>query len=704
LITIDHIYSILPSPEHFHVWGYWIAFFAALIETTIGIGLILPGSTIILLLGALSARGYLDVGDLIWFAILGAVIGDNINYFLGRKYFNKWLQADLWLFKVSHIEKAKRFMDSHGAKSVFLGRFIPSVKELIPFIAGSLKMNRKTFMIWNVLGGIGWGFEWVLAGYFFAQSLNLAELWLSRAGLFFAFLFISGGILYFLKWLIIHKGSQFLALLSSLGKSVWKAMLQNKHVLAWMEQHSRSLDFLRKRINITTFSGLPLTISTLAFLYVLALFAGAVEDLLTADPIVAMDIRTANLLTLFRTDLLTTFFTWITVLGKSQVIIVFLFTVIVLLWLWRKPNDIPALVIAAAGSTLFTTLGKIAFHRPRPATAVYAEHSFSFPSGHATIAVAFYGFIAYLLMHSVQSWNRKVNIFFGGILLILAIGFSRIYLGEHYISDVWSGYLVGAMWLIIAVTFAEWLKHTASRDQSLSPARGATPISFSLVALAAFFYVGFSMHYHPPPAPPPAVQSMVVKDPLDIFSDEQLRYTETPLGDRQEPLNVIFVAENDSKLVAAFREAGWTVTDTANIPSFFKAVKALLTRISHPGAPISPSFWNARVQVMAFAKVPGTNWLRDAKHVKIWKTNFSLPDGKKIFVGMANSNDGFRWGIMPSISPDLDSEREQMFTDLEQTKTIDSQRKIQLVKPLIGDNFIGDQFFTDGKAYVLTLR
>ena len=70
----DLINHILPSIEHFHIGGCWIAFFAALLETTIGVGRFLPGSTIILFLGALSARGYLDTGDLLWFAVLGAIL------------------------------------------------------------------------------------------------------------------------------------------------------------------------------------------------------------------------------------------------------------------------------------------------------------------------------------------------------------------------------------------------------------------------------------------------------------------------------------------------------------------------------------------------------------------------------------------------------------------------------------------------------
>lgn len=550
-MVMDLINNILPSIEHFHSEGYWIAFFAALLETTIGIGLILPGSTIILFLGALSARGYLDVGDLIWFSVLGAIIGDNINYYLGSKYGAKWLKGGFWLLKVNHIEKAKYFMEAHGAKSIFLGRFLPSVKEIVPFIAGSVKMNQRTFMFWNVLGAVGWGFEWVLAGYFFAQSLNLAELWLSRAGLFFAFLLIFGGILYFFKWLIIRKGKQFLTISTSLCQSIKEAVIKNEHVLLWMQKYPRSISFLKARFDTTVFSGLTLSIFTLVFVYVLALFAGVVEDLITSDPIIAVDIRIANLFFVFRTDILTNIFTWITLLGKSQVILVFIFISVAVLWLWKKRYYILPLFISVAGSEAFTYLGKLAVHRPRPEMAIYAEHSFSFPSGHAAIAVAFYGFVSYLLMRFSQNWNRKVNIFFTTILIIIAIGFSRVYLGVHYISDVWSGYLVGAIWLIVAVSFSEWLRHKERGDQSISLVGGVRPISFILVFIAILFYVVSAMNYHPPLASVPSNSAVVVSKSTDIFTNEQMKYTETLTGDKQEPINTIFIAKNDRNLVVA---------------------------------------------------------------------------------------------------------------------------------------------------------
>lgn len=509
---------------------------------------------------------------------------------------------------------------------------------------------------------------------------------------------------YFFKWQLARKGKQFLLVFTSLRQSSKGMALNNEHVLLWMQKHPRFLSFLKARFDPAVFSGLTLSLSALGFVYVLALFAGVVEDLITSDPIIAADTRIANLFFVFRTDGLTTVFTWISMLGKSQVILVFILISVVILWLWRKKYCMPPLFVAVAGSEAFTHLGKLAFHRPRPEMAVYAEHSFSFPSGHATIAVAFYGFIAYLLIRFSQSWHRKVNIFFTTIVIILALGASRIYLGVHYISDVWSGYLVGAMWLIIAVSFSEWFSQKERGDGSPAPARGARPASFILVFIAVLFYAGFSLQYHPPAASVPAHKAVAVANSTDIFTSEKMKYTETLTGEQQEPINFIFLAGNDGSLVAAFRQAGWIVTDQENISSFIRAVKALLVKKPHPAAPIVPSFWDAKIQNMSFAKVPGTNWLSNAQHVKIWRTNFLLKNGDTIYVGVVNANEGFKWGIIPKIAPDLDAEREHLYQSLAGATKRAPPVKIQLVKPLIRGNFMGDQFFSDGKAYIISVH
>ncbi len=147
-----------------------------------------------------------------------------------------------------------------------------------------------------------------------------------------------------------------------------------------------------------------------------------------------------------------------------------------------------------------------------------------------------------------------------------------------------------------------------------------------------------------------------------------------------------------------------TYTDSVGIASFAKAVKALLLKIPHPSASIAPSFWDAKIPELSFAKVPGTNWLRNAHHLKVWHTNYLSLNDENIYVGMVNANDGFKWGIIPKIAPDLDAERELLYQDLNSTGRIESHLNMQLVNPLIGKNFTGDQFFTDGKAYLITMQ
>lgn len=701
---IDLVNNLLPSIEHFRIEGYWIALIVALLETTIGVGMLLPGTAVILILGALAARGYLDIVDLIWFAVIGALIGDNLNYYLGRKYGARWIKGGLWFLKPSHIDKAKIFMDDHGAKSVFLGRFIPSVKEVVPFIAGSVQMNRKTFMFWNLLGAIGWGSLWVLAGYAFAQSINIVELWLSRAGLFIGLLAFLVLLFYLARWLIIHKGKQFSEITVSIWHSLKEAWINNEYVSKWIINHPRSLAFMHARLNPTTFTGLPLSILTLGFVYVLALFGGIVEDVVTSDPIVAVDVHIASLFNALRTETLTQVFTWITVLGKSQLILGLIALSIALLWLWRKSYYILPLLISVTGSSVFTFLGKLAFQRPRPELAVYAEQTYSFPSGHATIAVAFFGFIGYVLMHSAQSRTAKVNIFFAIVAVILAIGFSRVYLGVHYISDIWSGYLVGAMWLIIAITFSEWLQFKQQRYPSNPPVIGARPISATLISFMALFYVGFSLNYHPPKAVVPQTSAVVVSKPIEIFGSESKKYTETLVGERQEPINFIFAARDEQTLTQALQQAGWVKSDQANLNTFSQAIKALILQTPYPAAPISPTFWNSKIQDLSFSKVPGTNWLRNAQHLKIWKTHSVLKNGKRLYVAVANANDGFKWGFMPVISADLDRQRNLLAQKLKLSNEVEQEDELQLVKPLVGKNLMGDAFFTDGKAYLISVK
>lgn len=701
---MDIIGSLLPAPAHFYVTGYWIAFFAALVETTIGIGLIIPGSTIILILGALSARGSFDAYDLIWFAATGAILGDNINYYWGRKYASRWQQHGFGLLKSSQIEKSKYFINRYGATSIFLGRLISGIKEVIPLAAGSVKISYGSFVIWNILGTIIWSCTWIFVGHFCSQLINATELWLSRAGLFIPFSIIVCFILYILNRLIIFKGRQTFSLIILACHFLKMSVMKNKHVSAWMKKHPQLITFLLARMNRTTFTGFPLSIFIVAFIYVCALFAGVVEDFINSESIVAADLRMANVFYLFRNDAITTVFTWITLFGKLQIILLFMITTIAMLWLWHKKHYIIPLLISVTGSLSFTYLGKLAFSRARPALSIYSESTFSFPSGHACIAIALYGFIGYLLICFTRNWHARVNIFFVTLIVIVLIGISRVYLGVHYISDIWSGYLLGTIWLIIAISLSEWFRHNQKSTDSVQISDKRRLSSFPIIFFALLFYSFFALNYHPVKTIAPQETKVNIAKIEEIFTTEQSKYTESVIGKKQEPLNFIFIAKDDRSLISILQQAGWSLTDNADIPSFIQAIKALIYRMPHPTGPISPSFWSAQIQDIAFRKIEDVNWLKNGRHIRIWQTKYTTLDGNNIYLGMTNSDNGFKWGVIPAINPDLDTERERLYSDLEQTGKIKHTLRLQLVKPLLGYNFAGDPFFSDGKLYVVSVQ
>lgn len=703
-MAADIISRLLSFTDLFFSGGYWIAFLAALLDTTLGISLIIPGSFILFLLGILSATGHFDLHDLIWFSIVGAILSDSMNYYLGKYYGSQWQQQRSRLFRLFDMDQTRLFVQNHGVKGMFLGRFIPGTKEKTAFIAGSSNISKTGFMLCDFSGAIGWILICLLSGYFFAHSANLAELWLSRAGLFIPFALAFVLFTLILKWITIKKGEQSLHIIHNILHSLKMMIIKNKRMISWAKERPKMIAFLATRTDNSVFTGRPLSIFILAFIYVTALFAGIVEDFITSDAITAADIRIAYLFYLFRNETLTTFFTWITLLGKLEIISVVVITSIIILFVWHKKYLIYPFLVAAFGSLSFTWLGKLAFQRSRPEFAVYLENSFSFPSGHATIAVAIYGFLGYLFIRATHSWSHKVNLFFATAVLALLIGFSRVYLGVHYISDIWSGYLVGAMWLIIGITLSEWFRHTSSARSVRLTSSKRRFITLFLVCGALLFYGAFANNYHPPLISSSPKNTVVVTESGEIFKTEQLKYTEDLIGKRQEPISFIFQSSDKQTLISALQKTGWNLIDHADISSFVGAVKSLISKEAYPSAPIYPSFWDAKIQDLAFRKSTNSNWLKDSHYLKIWHTNYKSGDRKDLYVGMVSADKGFKWGIIPVITPDLNAEREQLYQDLFQANKISASLKIQIRKSEIGYNFTGDPFFTDGYIYVLSLQ
>lgn len=170
---------------------------------------------------------------------------------------------------------------------------------------------------------------------------------------------------------------------------------------------------------------------------------------------VSLDLSLANSLYALRDPFWVQIFLGITLLGKWWVAAIIVLATAVIFYLKDCKKYITPFFISVGGGFVTGFLAKIIWHRPRPATiAVYLEQSWSFPSGHAILAVSLYGFFIYFFWKQFKKWQIRAGALFFGLLIILLIGFSRLYLGVHYLSDVLAGYLVGIFWLVISIAVA----------------------------------------------------------------------------------------------------------------------------------------------------------------------------------------------------------------------------------------------------------
>lgn len=151
-------------------WTYAIIFLIIFLETGVVVTPFLPGDSLLFALGAFAAKGSFDFWIMSILLIIAAIIGDSVNYSIGRYFGKKFLELEkIPLIKKAHIEKAHSFYDKHGPKTIILARFIPIVRTFAPFVAGIGEMNYSKFMSYNVIGAILWVMSFMTLGYVFGN-------------------------------------------------------------------------------------------------------------------------------------------------------------------------------------------------------------------------------------------------------------------------------------------------------------------------------------------------------------------------------------------------------------------------------------------------------------------------------------------------------------------------------------------------------
>jgi len=170
----EHLVEII---QNFGSMSYVLLFLIVFVETGLVIFPFLPGDSLLFASGALAAMGAFNIVLLLIVFFTAAVIGDSVNYQIGKTV-GTAIKPNSLIGRVINqekMDKAEAFFNKHGGKTIVIARFMPFIRTFIPFIAGASRMNYRSFFIYNVVGAFLWVGICTIAGYFFGNIPIIKE-------------------------------------------------------------------------------------------------------------------------------------------------------------------------------------------------------------------------------------------------------------------------------------------------------------------------------------------------------------------------------------------------------------------------------------------------------------------------------------------------------------------------------------------------
>jgi undecaprenyl-diphosphatase len=453
--TLDHLLT-LPG------WlVILLVFLLPALEASAFLGFVVPGEIVVILGGVSASRGTVPLWAVIVAAVLGAIIGDSVGYAIGRRWGRGMLHGTLGRLPIirahldRNLDEAQAYVRRRRGAAVFFGRFTTALRVLVPGLAGMSDVNYPAFLGYNVAGGILWGAGFAFLGYVAGESYHRVVQLTDRFGLALLAVVVLALVLARLfRRLVLRPGR-----LRSFGE--WAAA---SPPLAWVRRRfPAQVRWLRRRLDVTSRRGFALTLSVAVAALFLWWFGGVTQDVVAHDDTYLADPHVLSWVVAHRTEALTSFFRVVTWMGSTAVLYPAVVVFAAVLW-WRRRQWRPSALLAAAllGAVGLYDIVKPLVGRARPPERFWigTYSGWSFPSGHATQTIAFYGMLAFLLSRWSRSPRGRAALWGGALVVTLVVGGSRIYLGAHWMTDVLGGYALGGFWvsLVIAFTFwREWL-------------------------------------------------------------------------------------------------------------------------------------------------------------------------------------------------------------------------------------------------------
>ncbi len=398
--SVLHIFSVLSDNISYYITigGYPFLFLAVILEGLPLIGTLVPGHIAIIAGGFLAHTGIMNIWMVIIIALIAAILGDAMGFYLGRHYGISFIDKfkKYFFIKNQHIDKAQKLLTKHTGKAMILGRLSPITRAFMPFLVGTGQTGVLKFWVFNLIGAIVWVGLSVTLGYGFSYGYEAATGYFGRAvvmTVIFAGLIVWGYRFINTRFHIFRKYELF-ALIINIVSLI---------ILAFMIRDAWSSTSLMANFDIYVNSFMNNQVgSTMISVAEFISFIGSVAIPVSAGLIIA--------------------------------------GVFVFHGRWRSAVVMILSIVSAF--TLFSFMKEF-FDRARPENALQLLTDPSFPSGHATMAATFFFVCAYLFSRKIKFWVWRESFIVICALATIAIGVSRIVLNVHWVSDVIAGWALG---------------------------------------------------------------------------------------------------------------------------------------------------------------------------------------------------------------------------------------------------------------------
>lgn len=585
-------------------------FLIAFGDSLVIVGIAVTAMPLLFAAGMLVGLGHINGTYALISAMLGVLLGDGLSFWVGRRFGPQLRQS--WPFSryPQWLESGERTFRRHGVKSIVIARFVGAIRPFVPAIVGMLGMPLRRYLPASAFAAVLWSVSMIVPGWAFGTSLDLLSAVAGRLAIVLAVVLgllalIWAGVYYLWRW-AAPRTTKIL-----------------ERALAWSHRHPVLGRYSGALIDPNRPESASLALLAMALLFAGWAFFTVLIDVNGGSAPAALDWAVHQLLFGLRHPLADPIMAFLATLGDVQALAPAV--IAVFLWLWWRQRRIAAwhwLAAPAFALGLAWSLGYL-LDMPRPPAATAAP-GFGFPSASVTLATVVYGFFAVLIARELPGRRRVWPYVLAGLLVGL-LGFARLYLGAHWLSDVLAGIFLGLVWITALgiayrrrVVRAFWVTPTAT-------------VFFSIALLATAWHGLHSTgavlaEFQPPLVRTPLPQALWWNSRAPAL----LPTRRNELRGRDAwPLNIQYAGDLDS-LRARLLLSGW---DTYTPGGWSALLKTMDRKASPDTLAILPATHQGRAESLLMVRRSGDASTK--RLLRLWPTHYALsPHGEPLWIGV----------------------------------------------------------------------